>query len=189
MIRFILGALALALATPVLAEAPSYNYATLSWQSADLDDDFFDVDGDGFGISGSFEIGQNWHVVGGYSSIGFDFGVDLNVLEVGAGWHNDISPNASFYANALWVNAEVEASGFGSADESGFGVDIGLRGNIGDRFELEAGLGYRDLGDGADGTSFGGAGWYKFNDQFAVGLGIEIDEDVNSYGIGGRFYF
>lgn len=189
MIRLILGASVLALATPVLAETPSYNYVDLTWQSADLDDDFFDVDGDGFGVSGSFEVAENWHVVGGYSSLGFDFGVDFNVLQLGGGWHNDISPNASFYADAVWINAEVEASGFGSEDESGFGINIGMRGNIGDRFELEGGIGYADLGDGADGTSIGGRGWYKFNNQFAVGLGFEFDEDINSYGIGGRFYF
>lgn len=189
MLRILTIASIFAIASPALAETPSYNYVTLSYQTVELDDDFFDVDGDGFGISGSFEVAPNWHIVGGYQSLGFDFGVDLNSLAIGGGYHTDISPNASFYADLLWIKAEVEADGFGSADEDGYGLSVGMRGNIGDKFELEGGLSYSDLGDGADGTAFSAAGWYKFSNEFSIGLLLDIDEDVNGYGLGGRFYF
>ena len=39
-----------------------------------------DVDGDGFGLSGSFEVAENWHIIAGYNDLGLDFGVDLTDL-------------------------------------------------------------------------------------------------------------
>ena len=65
----------LILATPALADGPSYNYIQGSYQHVNIDDGFFDVDGDGFGISGSVALGDNWQLIGGYNSIDFDFGV------------------------------------------------------------------------------------------------------------------
>jgi hypothetical protein len=189
MYRLITAALILALGTPALAETPSYNYVTLGWQSVTLDDGSFDVDGDGFGVGGSFEVAENWHILGGYSSLGFDFGVDLDTLQLGGGFHTDISDTTNFYADLLWVSAEVSAPGFGSADDDGYGLSIGVRSNVSDRVELNGGLSYVDYGDGGDGTAFSGSAWYKFTEQFALGATVGIEEDVTGFGVGGRFYF
>ena len=188
MVKLLTGALILAFATPAMAESPSYNYGTLGWQKITLDDDFLDIDGDGFGIGGSFEVADNWHVIGGYSSLGLDFGIDLKSLQIGAGYHIDISATTSFYTNLLWVNAELDAGGSLTADDDGFGIGIGLRSNVTDRVELEGGLNYVDLGDG-DSTSISGAAWYALTDNFSLGITAEADEDVLGFGVGGRLYF
>ena len=190
MLRIIAGSLVLALSASAMAETPSYNYGQVVYQRVDLDDDRgFNVDGDGFGIGGSFEIAPNWHIAGGYSSTEFDFGIDLNQLQVGAGFHTDISPTTSFYADLSWVTAEIDTGTFGSIDDDGIGISIGLRSNISPQVELEGSLSYVDLDDSGDNTSIGGAAWYKFSDVFAVGLLANVDEDVVAYGIGGRLYF
>ncbi len=189
MYKLITGALMLAFATPAMAETPGYNYGTLGWQKVTLDDNFLDIDGDGFGIGGSFEVADNWHLVGGYSSIGFDFGIDLNTLQVGAGYHTDISATTSFYTNLLWVSAEADAGGSLNADEDGFGIGIGVRNNATDRVELEGGINYVDLGDGADGISVSAALWYKLTDNFSLGVTAGAEEDVLGLGVGGRLYF
>jgi hypothetical protein len=188
MFRLITVATILALSTTAQAETPSYNYGTLGWQTVSLDDGALDVDGDGFGIGGSFEVGDNWHIVGGYSSIGFDFGIDLNTLSVGGGYHTAISDTTSFYANLLWLNSEADAGGGLSFDDDGFGIGIGLRSNITDRVELEGGLSHVDYGDG-NGTALSAAGWYKFTDAFSLGVTLAAEEDVLGFGVGGRFYF
>jgi len=188
MFRLVTAATILALSTAASADTPSYNYATLGWQKVSLDDGPFDVDGDGLGIGGSFEVADNWHVVGGYSSIGFDFGIDLNSLSIGAGYHTAISDTTSAYANVLWVNSEVEVSGGPSFDDDGFGLGIGLRSNITDRVELEGGLSYLDYGDGS-GMAASAAGWYKFTDAFSLGVTLAAEEDVVGFGVGGRLYF
>ena len=189
MLRLITGVFVLALTVPALAEQPSYNFVAGSWQTLELDGGGVDVDGDGFSINGSFDVLNNWHIAGEYSSNGFDFGVDLNRLALGGGYHSGISETTSFYADVSWVNWEVDTgSTFGSIDDDGYGVEIGLRSNITDRLELAGGIGYIDFGDGGDDTLLNGGAWYRF-DTFSLGLNVEIGDDITGFGIGGRFYF
>ncbi len=177
--------------TSAVADDLSYNFVELGYMKAELDDDLagFDVDGDGFGIRGSFEINEAFFVALNYSALGFDFGVDLDQLSAGVGYHGAMSNGTDFFAVLSYLRAEVSASGFGSADEDGFGATVGVRGMLTDKVELNGRIGYADLGDGADGTSFGAGALYSFTDAFALGFDIEIDEDVTLYGLGGRFYF
>lgn len=173
-----------------LAETPSYNYIEGSYQFVDLDIDFgSNVDGDGFGVGGSYELAENWHIFAGYSMIGFDFGIDLNELSVGAGYHADISDTTSFYANLAYVSAEIDVDTLGSVDENGYGLMVGLRGMVTDRLELDGNLSYVDLGDGADGTALGVSALYAFGDSFSAGITAGFDEDATSYGLVGRVYF
>ncbi len=189
--RILVAALVLALAAPALADTPSYNYVQGSFQKVDLDDGGLglDVDGDGFGIGGSFEVADNWHVFGGYSTIDFGFGIELNQLSVGAGYHTDTSATTSMFADLSLIRAEVDAGSFGSEDESGFGLRVGVRSNLTDKVEAEGNIAYVDLGDGGDGTSVGGAIWYGFTKAFSLGLFANADEDAFDYGIGARLYF
>lgn len=190
MFRLLATATALILSAAALAETPSYNYIEGVYQRVDLDDDFGpSIDGDGFGIGGSYELAENWHIFGGYSTTGFDFGIDLNELAIGGGYHADISDTTSFYANLAYVRAEVDASGFGSVDDNGYGLMVGLRGMVTERLELDGNLGYVDLGDGSDGTALGASALYAFTDGFSAGLTTSFDEDVTAYGLIARVYF
>lgn len=192
MLNKILGASLFLLAAPALAGDLSYNFVEVGYQKVDLDEDPLpgvSVDGDGFGIGGAFEVGESWFITAGYSRVEFDFGIDFDQLGIGAGYHVDVSQNADFFATLSFVRVEASASGFESADEDGFGATIGIRGMVGEKVELSGAIGYVDLGDGGDGTSFGVAGLYNFTNAFALGLNIETDDDFTSYGIGARFYF
>jgi opacity protein-like surface antigen len=187
---FALGLLFVAL--PSVAADLSYNYIQGGYQEYDIDDDLFggfDVDGDGYFISGSFELTDNWFVAGGYSTADFDFGIDLDELSVGAGYHVPLNNNVDFYGLLSLVRAEASVSGFGSEDESGYAAEIGIRGMIGDRFELNGSLAYVDLDDGGDGTAFGAGLLYNFTDSVAAGLAFDFDEDVQAFGVGVRVYF
>lgn len=189
MLRLISGALVLALTVPAFADAPSYSLVNGNFQSVELDTGGVDVDGDGFGFSGSYAVADNWHIGGGYSSVGFDFGIDLNRLAFGGGYHTNISENTSFFADLSWVNWEVDTGALlGSVDDDGYGFSIGVRSNVTENVELAGNVTLVDFGDGGDSTSIGGAAWYHF-ESFAIGVTADFDEDFNSYGIGGRFYF
>ena len=191
MYKKLLGITLALLATPALAADLSYSFVELGYQRAELDDQLagFDVDGDGFGISGSFEINENWFVPISYNSLGFDFGVDLDQASAGIGYHTGLSNGSDFFATLNYLRAEVSASGFGSADEDGYGVTAGIRGMLTDSVELSGSLSYSDLGNGADGTAFGASALYNFSESFALGFNLGIDEDVTIYGLGARFYF
>ena len=115
--------------------------------------------------------------------------MDLDQLAVGGGFYMDLSDRADFYAALSYIQAEISAPGLGSADEDGYGVAVGVRGMVTDKVELNGSLSYSDLGDGADGTSFGAGALYSFTETFALGVALETDDDVTVYGIGARFYF
>ena len=190
MSRYLTAVFALFLALPAMAESPNYNFLELGYQSVDLDvGGGFDVDGDGYVLGGSFEIGENFFGFAGYSKTDFDFNVDLTQLQAGIGWHTGLTENTDFFARAAWVDAEIDAPGFGSVDESGYGLGIGVRSNVTDLIELYGEVSYVDLGSGADSTAFGAGIYFNLTDNFALGLGASVDDDVTSYGANARFYF
>ena len=191
MFKKLLGVTLLFVLSPAMADGLSYNYLQLGYQRADLDGDFagISIDGDGYGVGGSLEVGENWFIGVGYNALDFDFGVDLEQLSVGAGYHFGLSDRSDFYATLAYIRAELSASGFGSIDEDGYGVTIGIRGMLSDNVELQGSIAYTDLGDGADGTAFGAGALYNFTETFALGFEVSADDDVTVYGIGARFYF
>jgi hypothetical protein len=192
MLRKVCGLTLLLLAAPTLAADISYNFIGVEYQEIDIDGGVlggFDIDGDGYGVGGSFELNENWFIGASYSKADFDFGVDLDQLMLGAGYHVPITDNADFYGMFSFVSAEASIDGFDSVDEDGYAATIGLRGMIGERFELNGSLAYVDLGNGGDSTSFGAGALYNFSDAFAAGFSVGIDDDVTTYGIGLRVYF
>ncbi len=177
------------MAAPAMAEGLSYSYLQGGYQRVELDDSFFDIEGDGFGIGGSFDFGNSVYAFAGYSVADFDFGIDLDELDVGIGYHVGVAENTDFVASIAYVRVEAEASGFGSVDDSGFGAAIGLRSMVTQRLELSGSLNYVDLDDSGDVTSICGAAWYDVSDVVAIGANLGFGDDTTSYGLGARFYF
>lgn len=192
MFRKFLGVSLLVMAAPAFAADINYNFVELGYQKIDFDEDplpGISVDGDGYGIAGSFEVAESWFVGVGYAQADFDFGIDFNTLSLGLGWHTAMSDRADFFAVVSYEQAEAEASGFGSVDDSGYGLTIGIRGMVSDSVELAGSLGYVDFGDGGDGTAVGLGALYNFTENFAAGVQANFDEDVTAYGLGVRFYW
>ncbi len=188
MLKKSLGILLLAAASPAMADI-SYNYVDLGVQRIELDGGGIDVDGDGFAVAGSFEIAEDWFLQAAYGTADFDFGVDLDQTVLGVGYKRATSSTSDVFATVNYVRAEASASGFGSVDDDGFGISVGVRAMLTDSFELNGALGYVDFDDGGDETSVNAGGLYSFTDTFALGFGIDVGDDITSYGIFGRFYF
>ena len=186
--RIIAVLAALLLTAPALAQEISYNFVQLGYQNVEIDVGPGDVDGDGFTLSGSFEIGEQFHVFGGYGSADFGSGVDLNELLLGVGFNTEVANNTDFVASLAFVEAEVDAGGFGSVDDNGYQASIGLRSMVAPQFELAGSINYVDFGD-SDDTSLDAAGWYYFNDNVAGGVGVSFGDDITSYGLAVRVFF
>lgn len=169
------------------AEGFDYNYLQLDYTNLEFDD--ISVDGDGFGISGSYAINPDWHVFAGYQGVGLDFGVDATMIGAGIGYNTELSPVVDAYARLSYQYIDLDAPGFGSADDSGLGLGIGLRFAASQDLELNAGIEYVDFGDGGDDTGFSAGALWKFTDAFALGLGGSWSDDVTAYTLSGRFYF
>ena len=186
MIRY--GAIAsLALApAAVLAASPDYTYIEGAYVNIDLDGV---DDGDGFGIAGSAEVGENIFIFADYSSVGFSGGLDFSIYNVGVGYKSAVSDTTDVNASIAYINAELDAGMLGSADEDGYSLDVSLRSMVSNEFELNGGINYLDLGgSGGDDTLFHVGGVYSFNDSFAVTGDFSVGDDITTFLIGGRFY-
>lgn len=186
----LLGLILVVFAFPAVAADFSYNFAQVGYQKVDIDG--ASDDADGLALSGSFEVGENVFISAGYSQLDWDefgFDTELDTLSVGVGYHVDISDTLDFYGALSAVRVDASVAGLGSTDESGFGASIGLRGMIGDSFELTGSIGYSDVGDFGDNTVFGAGMLYNVTDNFSVGFFVELDDDATGYGGGIRLYW
>ena len=165
----------------------SYNFVQVDYLDADLDGG---PDGDGVGLFGSGEIGDKFHLFGGYRTLEFDGGLasaDLDILQAGFGYHRAIGEKASFFGRVSYVDVELDA-GLGSADDDGFGLAAGIRGMVHEKIELQGQIERIDLGDGDD-TQFEVQALYNFTPKFSAGLTYRTGDDFDWIGIGGRFYW
>lgn len=188
MLRSTILTLFVTLIAPAMAAEPSYNYIEAGYQKVEVDvGGGLNVDGDGYGVGGSFEVGDSFHVFGGYSSSNFDFDVDLDEFSLGAGYHAAISNNVDALLEVAYVSAKASAFGV-SVDEDGYAASLGVRGFLGDSLELTGSVAYTDIGGSGD-TSLGLAGWYYLTPTFALGVNAGFSDDVSAYGTGLRLFF
>ena len=82
--------LALGLSGPALAADLSYSYVEAAYVNSEIDD--FDLDGDGFSLFGSVELGRNFFGFGSYADNDYNGGVGSQFLELGVGAHWPLSP-------------------------------------------------------------------------------------------------
>lgn len=185
--RSTLVLLGLAFATSASAKDFDYDHFQLTYGNVEFDD--INVDGDGFGLSGSYSLNEEFHVFAGYDAAGLDFGIDATTLGAGLGWHTTLSPVVDLVASVSYQYVELDAPGLGSVDDNGLGLGLGLRYAATELLELNAGISHVDLSDGGSDTGFGVGGLYSFNDAFALGLGASWADESSSFTLAGRFYF
>ena len=189
MVRSILLTILIAFSASAGAQALSYNYFQGSYGRVDLDDSSFSAEGEGFGVSGSIAINENFNIAGEYQTADMDFGVDLSVLEVNLGYHTPISENLDIVAQLGYLNVEVDAAGFTSADDDAFLIGGGVRAAVSNNAEIHGGLDYIDFDQG-DGEMRANAGFLiGLTDEMDIGLKASFWDDVNIYQINLRLKF
>ena len=116
MLRSLVSILLLVLSVSVSSQTVSYDYIQASFGRVDFDSNNFDADGLGF--SASFSIDDDFHVFGQHQTADLSFGVDINILELGGGYHTEISRNLNLSANVGYL--EINGSGIGSQMPMGY---------------------------------------------------------------------
>ncbi len=183
----IIAALAF-VAGPALAQDINYNYIEGYYQRLDVDDSAGDIDGDGFGIAGSLEVGDSFHIFSSFGRANLDFDIDLDEVVIGGGYHTPVAPGMDLVINLSYINVDAEAFGL-SGDDDGFGASLGLRSMWGEKLELAGFVDYIDLDESGDDTSFRGEAWYSLTRTIALGAQVGLGDDVTSWGLGARVYF
>jgi hypothetical protein len=175
---------AAALATPALAaERPSYNYVEGAYVNLDIDEG---GSIDGFGVTGSFAIGDMYHVMADYARLS-ETGFSGSVTTLAFGLNAPIAHNTDFVARIGWVNARASAFGF-SASDDGWMAQAGVRSMITPFVELNAFLTHTDVG-GATDTSIGAGAGYWFTRNFGVFGGFDYSDGDTLARVGLRLSF
>ncbi len=158
----------------------SYSYAELR---------FVDVDfrgGDGFRINGSYELDDNWLIVGGLTSLDFNNNVDSTMVELGGGYVWHYSEDFDLLSTLRVVRSEIDVGGI-DADETGFALSAGTRGLLTPQFEIRGSVNHINLDDSD--TYLELAGDYYFTEQFSAGVSLEFAGDMDAFTIGARWFF
>jgi len=158
----------------------SYTYAELR---------FVDVDnrgGDGIWFNLSYELLNNWIIIGGLTALDFNNNVDSTVFEVGGGYVWHYSDAFDLVSTLRFVRAEIDNPGGGS-DDNGFAFSAGARGLLAPQFEIRGSVNHINLDDSD--TYLELAGDYYFTKQFSAGVSLEFAGDVDVITIGARWFF
>lgn len=189
-------ALAVALcAAPALAAGPSYDTLDIEYGYGDYDDGDLDYEAHALRVRASAQVAGNFFVAGSYEYGQIDVGnlpggsvgnFDTHVATVGAGAFLRLVDSDAMALDltgeAFFIRADLEKN-----TETGWGASVGPRLRFADRFELQAGATYFDIGD--DGVwTFGLAGQVDVTELVAVRAGVTVDEDNDevTYSLGAR---
>ena len=158
----------------------SYTYAELR---------FVDVDnrgGDGIRFNFSYELENNWMIVGGLTALDFNNNVDSTVVEVGGGYVWHYSNDFDLVSTLRFVRVDIDTPGGGS-DDNGFAFSAGTRGLLAPQFEIRGSVNHVNLDDSD--TYLELAGDYYFTEQFSAGVSLEFAGDADAFTIGARWFF
>lgn len=150
---------------------------------------FVDVNsngGDGFRINASYDLGNNWQIVGGLTSLDYDNNVDSTAFELGAGYVWHYTNNFDFFSTLRYVNSEIDSRVL-NTDDDGLAFSAGTRGMLTPEFEIRGAVNHVTVGNSD--TYLELAGDYYFTPQFAAGLSAEFAGDTNVFTVGARWFF
>lgn len=165
-----------------------YNYAELSYDKHDFDVSRApdSIDGDGFTLSGSFKVAEDWHVYASYGTANLDFGIGVDTWVLGLGYNYSLKPNVDLYGRVLYIDQSADLGAFSSHD-NGLGLQFRVRGRVNDKVELEGGIQYVDVA--SSDTSLQAAVRYYFTRAFSAGVGITFGGDADGLGVNARYQF
>ncbi len=182
------GITALGCVGPALAdEAISYSYLEGGYVHSRFDD--LDIDGNGFGVLGSYAFTKNAFGFASYANQDFDFDITADQWEFGAGLNYSLSDKLDVVGTLSYVGVKLDAPGFQSENDSGVGVGAQLRGRMNDALELHGGVSYVNLNDSGDDTS-GNVGLRVYVTKvLALGADASFNSDGTTWMLGARFDF
>jgi hypothetical protein len=168
-------ALALVAAAPFAASADdiSYSHFDLAYISVDAGA----ATADGFALDLSYGFNDSFYGVFGYGDVN-----GTSTINAGAGWHMGLSDSTDFFAELAFLSVDA-----GAFSDDGYRAGIGLRGMVGDGFELNGRVDMVDIGGVSD-TGFTVGGVYYF-EQFGVFADFSSENNVDAFMLGARFTF
>ena len=170
----LISGFAMAQSTPPI----DYDYAEVRYLNSDIDG----LDGDGVEIAGSYQFDAEWLVRGSYSSQDFDFGAELDLLELGIGYK---LPQLNAFDIVGYVSL-IDAS-FARGGDTGFRFGAEGRTMLTSELEGRASINYIDIDDSDVFIELGVD--YFFAPNISAGGEIQLGSDTDTISVGARWYY
>ncbi len=183
-------------AVPQSAQAqakPNYSLLEVGYNEVDVDGlgsgGGLSDEGDGGYVAAGFGFLKRFHVFGRYVSNNTDtFDADLNNTTLGGGWHGMLGEKADLIVDAAWVDQEFDPAGSFKLTDSGYFVRVGARWRPIKLFEVGGWVRYQDVGDFDSGEVFEANAILNLW-RIGIGLGAEVEDDIETYSAFARFNF
>jgi len=176
----------------------NWNYVSLSHHSVNVDGvaelGIDDSTFDGFGISGSALLSNNFFITGGYTELSGDilyFDGDIDTAAIGLGYRHSISNSTDIYGVVSYqhVNTKIDFGGYSESDsDNATEVDVGVRSMVSDSIELMGAINYV-TGYGNSDTGETVSAVYHFNKSLGIGLEYSHFQDSYGFGVSGIWFF
>ena len=184
--RSIIAIAILTTSSGVISKEISYTFIEGTYASITDSSVGTDIDANGFGVAGSFNVAPFIALTAGYSATSYDtfqgIDVDFTELTFGITAHASIAPGADIVGSfsVLKINSEV-SDGFTTVDddETGNIIGVGFRFMPSEVVELDIGLSRVDAYDDKENTFGVGARFYA-NEKFSLGIGYRSGDDVDA---------
>jgi len=153
-----------------------YSFAELS---------IIDVGGNGedeIRLGGSYDIGKNWMIVGGMTTLSGNNNNDATVYDVGIGRVWNYERNFDLIATFRFLNGEA-----GNNSENGHAFSAGARRLVAPQLEVRGTINHTSFNTTDTFFEFGGD--YYISDRLSLGASLEFAGDSDTFTIGARYYF
>lgn len=174
-----------AVAVPAFASdgGPAYSYIDVNYVNYDFDGG---GSADGFGVTGSYAINEQFHVLGDIARVS-DSGVSVTMSTLAGGYAYPISGTTDFVGRLGIVHARVGVSGFGSASDDGWMAQAGVRSMLSSDLELNGFVTHADVGGSETGLSLGLV--KGFSERVGGVAGVAFADGDVALNLGVRFSF
>ncbi|WP_342316386.1 outer membrane beta-barrel protein [Lysobacter sp. FW306-1B-D06B] len=206
--RKALTALVLALAAPLAANASDSN--GIGYTNVQLDYIYEYDFMDGVGISGSYELTDNFFLAGSYAYttdsedvVGYAADTTHKSYTLGVGFNTPIGDRADWVSQLAFARHDVSGHDVScyvaepqncraerwSAHAKGYNLSTGVRGRITDKLTANAYAGYEDY-SGYEGNWYADLNvGYNFTKTWSAEAGVRLNEDAPTWRLGVRASF
>jgi hypothetical protein len=179
---------ALGFVAPAFAQDElSYSFVELGYVNSEIDD--LDIDGNGFGLRGSYAFSESFHGFAAYTDQDYDFDVGLSQFEIGGGMRFALNPKVDLVGTLSYLNVNLDAPGGFDLDDDGLALGLGVRGRATETLELRGEAKLVDYDEADSDTTFSVGARYYLTPMFALGADIGFNDDGTTWILGGRFDF
>lgn len=169
-----------------LAFVPALALADLDYTFVEGNFGNLDVDGAGdgslIGFKGSYAIKDMWFTDFVYQQADVS-GLDATGYTLSFGWHGQ----------NVFVKFGFESQDFDVADDTGYTFDVGARGMVAEKFELNGHVGMSDIGDLETYTNYGFGAVYTFAETWGATFNYDLRSgdftDLTTWSFGVRKTF